>query len=168
MFGIHFELDLLSQLNQSLFMIKYQSSCPSFMKEHHFEKFFPIQVDKIDAAWQKLQLRESFVKGQIFPYRVEFDSLQQMGPFQEGELNIHHGPFLSAHGVIGKVEATYRDLQYFYGSYVLSFRWIRPVRLEFHKEKDGIRLQLKTYVTPWMHPLWSSFNSVFWNFAGLF
>lgn len=70
--------------------------------------------------------------------------------------------------LLGKIESNYRDLQYFYGSYVLSVRWIRPVRLEFFKEKNGIRLQLKTYVRPWILPFWKTSNAVFWKFAGLF
>jgi hypothetical protein len=137
------------------------------MKEHVFEKFFPIRAEKLDGIWQSLNLRESFVKGQVFPYRVEFDSPTQEGPFQEGELNIHHGPFLSVHGIIGKVQKDYRDLQYFYGSYVLSFRFIRPVRLEFFREDKGIRLKLQSYTRPWILPIWNAGNALFWKFLGI-
>ncbi|MBY0383529.1 hypothetical protein K2X05_00085 [bacterium] len=148
-------------------MTKNQSQCPAFMREHIFERFFPVRAEKIDSVWHTLNLRESFVKGQIFPYRVEFDSPKQEGPFQEGELNIHHGPALSVHGVIGKVQKDYRDLRYFYGSYVLSVRWIRPVQLEFFREKNGIRLKLRSYVRPWILPFWNLGNTIFWKFLGI-
>ncbi len=147
-------------------MTKYQSQCPPLMKEFTFETSFQISPEKLDSIWTRLNLRESFVKGQIFPYRVEFNAHQQEGPFQEGELNIHHGPGLSVHGVIGKLEKDYRDLQYFYGSYVLTFRWIRPVRLEFFKEQTGIRMKFQCYVRPWILPFWKMSNSIFWNFFG--
>jgi hypothetical protein len=122
-------------------MNHHQSKCPPFLQEHQFERYFPIRKEKLDQIWQSLNLRESFVKGQLFPYRVEFDAPTQEGPFQSGELNIHHGPLLSAHGQIGEVTPNYRDLQYFYGSYVLSFRWIRP--------------------------LWNTGNEIFWKFLGI-
>ena len=144
-----------------------QSSCPSRMETCLVEKVFPIAKTKLDKAWEALQQRETFVESQIPPYKVEFDSPQQHGPFNVGELNIHHGPFLSVHGRIGDISANYRDLEYFYGSYVFSFRWIRPVRLQFFKEDDGIRMRLKAYVIPWMRPFWLIGNSVFWSFFGI-
>ncbi len=131
------------------------------------EKVFPVDKLKLDKAWEALQRRETFVNSQIPPYKVEFDADQQSGPFNVGELNIHHGPFLSVHGRIGDISANYRDLEYFYGSYVLSFRWIRPVRLQFFREDDGIRMRLKAYVSPWMRAFWLIGNSVFWSFFGI-
>ncbi len=148
-------------------MNKAQSSCPSFMKEHLYERFFNIPHDKIDKAWEKLQLRETFVLGQIPPFRVEFAVPEQSGPFQEGEINIHHGPLLSVHGQIGKISDTYRDLQYFYGSYIISFRFFRPTRLEFFKEENGIRLKIHLYAKPGLIPLWNFVNGIFWKFFGI-
>ena len=144
-----------------------QSSCPSRMETCLVEKVFPVAPVKLDGAWEALQQRETFVDSQIPPYKVEFDAPQQTGPFSVGELNIHHGPLLSVHGRIGDISANYRDLEYFYGSYVLSFRWIRPVRLQFFKEDNGIRMRLKAYVAPWMRPFWLIGNSVFWSFFGI-
>ena len=144
-----------------------QSSCPSRMETCLVEKVFPVAPVKLDGAWEALQQRETFVESQIPPYKVEFDAPQQTGPFDVGELNIHHGPLLSVHGRIGDISANYRDLEYFYGSYVLSFRWIRPVRLQFFKEENGIRMRLKAYVAPWMRPFWLIGNSVFWSFFGI-
>lgn len=143
--------------------MQLQSSCPPFLKTQVFEKFFALSPDKSQKIWRQLQLRETFTQGQLPPYRVEFDAPEQKGPFKKGELNIHHGPLLSAHGVIGEVSDSYRDLQYLYGSYVLSFRWIRPVRLEFFKEPGGLKLKLTSYVHPlWAGP-WHLINVIFWS-----
>ena len=122
-------------------MKKLQSECPSHMVSYVFEKTFKVSEKRMDKIWERLNRRESFVKGQVFPYKVEFANPTQEGPFQTGELNIHHGPLLSLHGVIGEISSEYRDLKYFYGSYVLSFRIIRPVRLEFFRKKNSIELK---------------------------
>lgn len=148
--------------------MRIQSSCPTGMIHHRFEAFFAVPRHRMDSTWQRLNLRETFVKGQFFPFKVEFDANSQEGPFQEGELNIHHGPGLSVQGMVGKVESQYRDLQYFYGSYVLSFRLIRPVRLEFFREEKGIRLALQCYLKPWIIPFWQMGNHFFWKWAGIF
>ena len=71
--------------------------CPKSMSEDVFQADFPMEAGKRDQVFQRLQLRETFTKGQIFPYRVEFESDQTSGPFLSGEMNIHHGPLLSAH-----------------------------------------------------------------------
>jgi hypothetical protein len=79
-----------------------------------------------------------------------------------GELNIHHGPFLSVHGAIGEVTSHYRSLDYFYGSYVLSFRLVRPVKLEFFREGGKLKLKLCSYVRPWFRPFWWLGNKLLW------
>lgn len=144
-----------------------QSACPSFMVEHLVEKSFKLSEQKKQKVWNLLQKRETFTKGQIPPYRVEFDAPSQEGPFKTGELNIHHGPFLSVHGEIGEIGDSYRDLKYFYGSYVLSFRLIRPTRLEFFKHQDSISLKIHSYVHPWVRSIWSLGNNIFWKFFGI-
>jgi hypothetical protein len=136
---------------------------PDFLT-HKIDKFFKCPADKLDKVWSNLQRRETFVKGQIFPYRVEFDSEYQEGFFREGELNIHHGPFLSVHGAIGDITGSHRDLRYFYGSYILSFRLVRPIRLEFFKKADGINLQVTCLIKPWFKKPWEFLNSIFWKF----
>ena len=137
------------------------------MLEDLFERRFPLREEVLDNIWRKLNLRESFVRGQVFPYRVEFETVQQEGRFESGELNVHHGPMLSVHGAIGEITQTYRGLNYFYGSYVLSFRLIRPVQLEFFREEGALVLRLHSYVKPWIKPLWRTGNTVFWAFFGL-
>ena len=118
--------------------------------------------DHIASKWKRLQLRETFVNGQIFPYRVEFAGPSQKGEFFPGELNIHHGPFLSVHGAIGEINSSYRDLNYFYGSYVLSFRLVRPVRLEFYRDGNTIKLKMSAFVRPWLRPAWRMVNYFLW------
>ena len=127
-----------------------------------FERKFNYSEDQIASVWKKLQRRETFTKGQLFPYRVEFASASQEGEFSPGELNIHHGPFLSVHGAIGEVTSTYRSLNYFYGSYVISFRLVRPIQLEFHREGNKLSLKLRVYVRPWFKPLWRLLNLMLW------
>lgn len=143
--------------------MKLQSNCPKNMTKYIFDYAFTKKPLKADKMWQKLQLRETFVKSQLFPYKVEFDAPSQKGPFEKGELNIHHGPLMSLHGAIGEVKVGYRDLQYFYGSYVLTFRWIRPTRLEFFKDGNQITVRLTYFVRPWIKPFWAGFNWIFWR-----
>ena len=147
--------------------MKYQiEEHPSFIT-NEINKFFPCGHQKKETIFDNLQKRETFVKGQIPPYKVEFDSELQTGTFKEGELNIHHGPLLSVHGIIGEISESYRDLKYFYGSYILSFRLIRPVRIEFFKEEEGIRLKVTCLVKPWFIRPWVLLNKIFWKFFGI-
>jgi hypothetical protein len=128
-----------------------------------YERDFKFAASEISHAWEKLQRRETFTKGQIFPYRVEFAASSQEGPFLPGELNIHHGPLLSVHGTIGEVSSTYRSLDYFYGSYVLSFRFIRPIKLEFHRCDDTLKLRITYFIKPCFRPYWHFLNRIFWS-----
>lgn len=132
-----------------------------------FERDFYYSDSKIDSVWNRLQRRETFTKGQLFPYRVEFVADSQEGEFSPGELNIHHGPFLSVHGAIGGISPHYRGLDYFYGSYVLSFRLVRPVRLEFFREGSKLKVKVKAYVRPWFRSIWRLANSILWEFFTL-
>ena len=145
-----------------------QSKCPRNFQVHVYERQFAIKdKQKREKVWNSLQRRETFVQGQIPPYRVEFDSSSQFGNFETGELNIHHGPLLSVHGAIGEVSENYRDLNYFYGSYVLSFRLIRPTRLEFFLTEEGLNLKIHCYIKPWFLPFWRLGNDFFWKFFGI-
>jgi hypothetical protein len=132
-----------------------------------FQKEFHFPDEAISSIWEKLQRRETFTKGQLFPYRVEFAANSQEGVFSPGELNIHHGPFLSLSGAIGEVSSTYRNLHYFYGSYVISFRIIRPVQLEFFRNGPTLTLKLHTFIRPWLRPFWRFSNQFFWSIFGL-
>jgi len=148
-------------------IVNNQSSCPGGFATDIFETSFSLEKTKCDQVWEKLQRRETFVKGQLPPYKVEFASGLEEGAFLEGELNIHHGPLLSVHGCIGQVSDTYRALHYFYGSYVLSFRLVRPFLLEFFRHENTIELKIHCYVVPWMLPFWRLGNKLFWKFFGI-
>jgi hypothetical protein len=130
---------------------------------YDYEREFHYKDSEIEAVWKRLQRRETFTKGQIFPYQVEFVSPSQEGEFAPGELNIHHGPLLSVQGTIGEVTGHYRSLDYIYGSYVLTFRLVRPVKLEFFRNENKLRLRLRSYVRPWFLPFWQLGNFCLWS-----
>lgn len=140
-----------------------QDTVPNGFIVDVFEKEFSLPPDALESVWRKLQRRETFTKGQLFPYRVEFAANSQEGEFAPGELNIHHGPFLSVHGAIGEISETHRGLNYFYGSYVLSFRLIRPVQLDFYRDDKKLKVELKCFVRPWLRPLWRLGNQMLWT-----
>ena len=105
-------------------------------------------------VWAWLCDPATFTDGQIPPFRVEFlaTTSGETG-FAEGVYNAHVGPLMSFAGVLGEIESeTYRDLQYFYGSYAVSHALFRPTRLQFwldDGERPGtsvLRLQLDTFV----------------------
>ena len=140
------------------------SKCPSYLAEDIIEYDFMLDEEKAKNVWKMLQRRETFVRGQVPPYQVNFETGLEEGEFFSGEKNIHHGPFLSVHGEIGEVKDDYRSLFYYYGSYVISFRLVRPWLLEFFKTPDGISMKLYSYVHPLFKPFWRIGNYVFWKF----
>lgn len=146
---------------------KSNSECPSYMKSNIIEYEFMLDNEKKNEVWNKLQKRETFCKGQIPPYKVDFESGKEEGAFYSGEKNSHHGPLLSVHGEIGDITDHYRSLFYYYGSYVLSFRLVRPWLLEFIKTDDAIKMKLHSYVHPLFLPLWKFGNHIFWKFFGI-
>ncbi|MFK7825990.1 MAG: hypothetical protein AB8G05_17690 [Oligoflexales bacterium] len=142
-------------------------TCPTFMEEDVCELEFELPQKARDRVWDCLQLRETFTHGQIFPYSVEFISGELAGSFVPGEKNIHHGPLLHLPGEIGTITDTYRSLFYYYGIYVLSFRLVRPLFLEFFKTDTGIRMKLKSFVRPFFRPIWRFANKFFWKNFGI-
>ncbi len=140
-----------------------QQTIPTGFVLDDYEREFIYSEIEIASVWERLQRRETFTKGQVPPYRVEFAASSQEGEFAPGELNIHHGPFLSVHGSIGEVSSTYRSLNYFYGSYVISFRLVRPVQLEFFRDGNRLKLKLRSYVRPWFRPFWRFGNMILWS-----
>lgn len=136
------------------------------MKVSIFTKTLDFPKEEMELLWNRLNKRETFCQGQPFPYRVEFETGMIEGDFTEGELNIHHGPLLSVHGAIGDVASNYRSLYYFYGSYVLSFRLVRPTLLEFSRNEanDQLTVKLTVFIKPWFESLWNFGNGLFWSF----
>lgn len=139
-----------------------EATPPKAFINYCYERSFSYPKDKMDSLWQRLQLRETFTS-QIFPYRVEFAAPSQKGQFSPGELNIHHGPLLSVHGAIGEMSSKYRGLNYFYGSYVVSFRLVRPTQLEFFREDNVLTVKLSAFVRPWFKPFWRLINTLLWG-----
>ena len=124
----------------------------------------------IERVWAWLNDPATFVESQIWPYRVEFVD----GGFEPGVLNVHHGPFLNVAGAIGEVRGpggdrpAFRDLQYFYGSYALTPRLVRPTRLRFWAEENGpsgtsVTLRLDSLVRESFVKPWDFSQKVFWS-----
>jgi len=127
----------------------------------------------ISQVWQWLNDPATFTDGQIPPFRVEFltNAAGQTG-FHEGVYNAHVGPLMSFSGVLGELQhESYRDLQYFYGSYAVSHALFRPVRLQFWVDEidEGhtlLRLQVDTFVRESAVGVWRRLMGVFWKRFG--
>ena len=124
----------------------------------------------IEDTWTWLNKKETFTKGQIPPYRVEFVSstADKEAVFEEGCYNNHHGPFLHLPAQITVMQSCeYREMQYLYGSYVFSFRLIRPTALKFYlaPQENGcdVEVILESQVRPFLRGIWESSNRFFWK-----
>jgi hypothetical protein len=142
---------------------------PPKFQEHSYRFEFTVNQSRQDV-WNWLNRPETFTDTQIPPFRVEFYSPSPDIPngFHEGVLNTHHGPLINFSGVLTSIQPPhYRDLQYYYGSYAISIRWIRPYRLQFWlEESDGsttVVAQIDSYVKPWISGLWTTAQKVFWS-----
>ena len=123
----------------------------------------------VSQVWSWLNDPATFVEGQVWPFRVEFVD----GGFDPGVLNVHHGPFMSFAGAIGEVNGpedeapAYRDLKYFYGSYAISPRLVRPTRLQFWVESSVggsvITLQVDSLVRRRFVRPWDLLQRIFWS-----
>lgn len=148
-------------------------AAPAGFREHTVRREYVLPKSAEDV-WAWLNNPETFTKGQIPPWRVEFVSADPQTPagFHEGGLNVHHGPFTLFAGTMTEIrDGEYRDLQYFYGSHFLSLRLVRPTRLQFWVEKideqqTKVTLQLDSLVRGWFAPLWSFGNRCFWKMFG--
>ena len=118
--------------------------------------------------WDWLSRKETFTKGQIPPYRVEFFDLSDPF-FHEGSYNNHHGPFLHLPAYVTEMrEGSYREMRYLYGSYVLGFGIIRPTALRVFLEDVGaeqtnVIIELHAHVRPIVRRVWESMNRFFWH-----
>ncbi|MEM8607191.1 MAG: hypothetical protein AAGF92_08800 [Myxococcota bacterium] len=143
---------------------------PAWMEPHVHESVFEIERP-LASCWRWLNDPATFTEGQVWPYRVEFVSPDETVPagFHVGVLNWHYGPFLDFAGVITEVRPMeYRDLKYFYGSFALSPRWIRPTRLQFwttavDSEHTRVRLQVDSLIRTGWSGAWTWMQSRFWR-----
>ena len=144
---------------------------PSGFVTHAYRRSFAAPFE-IGRVWGWLNDPATFSEGQVWPFRVEFVE----GGFEPGVLNVHHGPLLNVAGVIGEVRdprpdiPAYRDLKYFYGSYAISPRLVRPTRLQFWAGmtdfEDGgtlVTLRLDSLVRCPFVPLWEHSQRLFWS-----
>jgi len=142
---------------------------PPGFTDHQFEFQLPIEASE-DQVWKWLNDPKTFTDNQIWPYRVEFYSPDPgliPNGFYESVLTNHVGPFINFAGKLVSINKSYRDLQYFYGSYAINFNWFRPYRLEFWTSSKGqetiLKGKLGTYVNPTMEGIWQRSQKIFWN-----
>ena len=151
-----------------------RQGAPRGFVPHAFERTSRIEAPR-EHVWAWLNTPETFTR-QIWPYRVEFvdgSGISGGGGFEPGVLNIHHGPLLNCPGVITEVDSgadgrgAFRDLQYYYGAFIISPRLIRPRRLRFWVEDapDGgcaLRLRVECDVRRWIRSVWTTAQRPFW------
>jgi hypothetical protein len=146
------------------------NACPPHFVKHAFETSFQLACPK-EVAWTWLNTPEIFVDGQVWPFRVEFiaPALGLKAGFEVGGLNIHHGPLMLFAGQLTEIRpGEYRSLHYFYGSYVLSLRLVRPTCLEFWVTADGptsstVRLRVSSYTHRRFARGWTFLQKLFWK-----
>lgn len=148
-----------------------QQGVPKGFKRVSYEHRWPVTVDT-ERMWAWLNAVETFRDGQVGPFVVEFiDPKSPDKPqFRTGVQTNHYGLFLNAAGVIGEIRhLEYRDLQYYYGSYVFSFALVRPTRLQFffNRQKNELKMQLDAFVRPWFERVWLWGMGVFWPRFGV-
>jgi hypothetical protein len=147
--------------------VRVAAGAPDGFVEHAYGKTFAVP-HPIERVWAWLNDPATFTEGQVWPFRVEFVD----GGFEPGVLNVHHGPLVNFAGAIGEVRepeggVAYRDLKYFYGSYAVSPRLIRPTRLQFWAERSGegtaVTLRVDSLVRGPVAGAWTLAQRVFWS-----
>jgi len=146
-----------------------QGAPPGFVP-HVYERHFSVSAAR-DRVWAWLEDPDTFVRGQVWPFRVEFVSPDPAVPpgFHVGGINIHHGPLMCFAGVLTEIrEGEYRDLHYFYGSHLLGLRLIRPTRLEFAVADAAsggtdVTLRVTSLVRAGLARPWTLAQRAFWS-----
>ncbi|CAN5571650.1 hypothetical protein BH24ACT22_BH24ACT22_16340 [soil metagenome] len=141
---------------------------PEDFADHVYRRAFRVPHGQ-RRVWNWLNDPATFTEGQVWPFKVEFVD----GGFEPGVLNVHHGPLLNFAGAIGEVRdpdagaAGYRDLKYFYGSYAISPRLVRPTRLQFWVEAAGadsvLMVQVDSLVRRRFTKPWDLLQRTFWK-----
>ncbi len=142
---------------------------PPGYKIHSYS--FDVKVNaSAKSVWKWLNDPKTFTDTQVWPYKVEFyspDPKKIPNGFHEGVLTNHTGPFINFAGVLAEISDDYRDLQYYYGSYALSFSLVRPFRLEFRTSNEDdsttITCTISSYVKPPFYKTWDRLNKLFWK-----
>jgi len=132
--------------------------CPSYFRTLIFQSSHNC-INDIQKCWDYLCSPNTF-KGSFWNFsKVEFVNPKNPSDlFSEGAYTNHHGPLLSANGIISKIEKPfYRKMDYFYGSYIGTFRLFRPVELIFTFKKVEQATLVETKITFFVHqkiPKW--------------
>jgi len=142
---------------------------PPGFKTHVYS--FDVAIDAPSTTvWKWLNDPKTFTDTQIWPFKVEFyspDPSTISNGFNEGVLTNHTGPFINFAGVLQEIKENYRDLQYYYGSYAISFGLVRPFRLEFETKEDShktiITCTISSYVKSSFYMIWDRLNTFFWK-----
>ncbi|MCC5921688.1 MAG: hypothetical protein LAT68_10870 [Cyclobacteriaceae bacterium] len=145
----------------------YKQPMPPGFEKHVYHRFFQSKYDA-GKVWDWLMDSRTFTDTQFPPFRVEFIEENLSTGFKEGVFTTHHGPLMNLPGQVTRiVDPHYRDLQYLYGSYAISIRWIRPVRLQFwvHPEEEGCQVEvaLDSFVKKGWSGIWNSLQKIFWS-----
>ena len=157
--------------------------CPRKFTPHAFGTALTVARSR-PAVWAWLNNPDTFVKGQVWPFRVEFvdgsgepdgDGRPASG-IAPGVLNVHHGPLLHLPGRIGAVDAGedglghHRELLYLYGGYAIAWTLVRPTRLAFWLADDDendeacvLTVRVESYCKPWIAGFWNAAQSLFWR-----
>lgn len=151
-------------------MNTYDQKAPAGFAAHAYERDYQIPCF-IEDVWRVLLRKDTFTDHQVWPYRVEF--VKEGSIYMEnGEENIHHGPLMSFAGVMGEIQPpNYRDLRYFYGSYFLSMRLIRPSRLQIwltagEGKQTHVKIRIDSWVKPFFQKSWTRMQRIFWKGFG--
>ena len=145
----------------------WHSTCPT----GYAESVVKVQgktTTPLEQVWVWLSRKDTFAKGQIPPYRVEFFGNHDDPFFHEGSLNNHHGPFLHLPACVTVMKPNeYREMQYLYGGFVISYRLIRPTALRMWVENEenstNVTVELHAQVRPWIKGIWEWANRLFWK-----
>ena len=125
-------------------------------------------------VWAWLDDPATFSDGHNAAYSSEFVPNEDgESGFAEGAYHGQAGPLMSLAGALGVVEPDrYRDLQYFFGSYVASPSLFRPTRMQFWLD-DGpgeqctvLRVRLDAHVRRRAHGVWERMMHSFWTRFG--
>ena len=130
----------------------YKQPCPVNFSEKKFTSSHVCQ-NSITTCWDYVSNMNTFQGSFWNLSKVEYVTPGQDHPsFCEGTYTNHHGPLLSANGILSTVQApTYRKMDYFYGSYIFTFRLFRPVALIFELNESGESTQINTEITFFIH-----------------
>lgn len=136
---------------------------PPGWRPHTHVHRFTVAADR-ERVWAWLGDPATFTDTQVGPFRVEFLG----GGFETGVVTTHHGPLLHLPGVLGEIrDGEYRDLRYLYGAFAVSFRLLRPTRLQFRLADAAggtvVELQVDAHVRPVFLRPWELSQRLFWR-----